>query len=174
MSQTIEERREKSRLRMARRRAENKESVNTYQRKWRSNHLERERAYKESYEAKYPGKIKRRQDEYRAKNREQLNAKNRMWQEKQRKIVLEHYGGEKSHCSCCGEEHLEFLTIDHINGGGNKHREEIGQGGLYRWLIKNNFPDGFRILCLNCNWSIGIRGYCPHDHPLGFAPLKEA
>jgi hypothetical protein len=74
------------------------------------------------------------------------------------------YGGPI--CKCCGEERVEFLSIDHINGGGNQHRKEITgfkQGNIYRWLKKNNFPEGFQVLCFNCNMSIGFYGYCPHE-----------
>ncbi len=83
--------------------------------------------------------------------------------------VFAHYGGPK--CACCGEEHIEFLSIDHINGDGAAHRQKINgdsQNGvnLYYWLKKNNFPPGFRILCLNCNFSLGHHGYCPHDSGL--------
>jgi hypothetical protein len=78
---------------------------------------------------------------------------------RQREEVLSHYG-EK--CICCGESELKFLTIDHIDGGGNSHREKIGSN-IYRWLIKNSFPQGFRILCFNCNCAIGIYGKCPHE-----------
>lgn len=77
--------------------------------------------------------------------------------------VFNHYGGTV--CVCCGEQTLEFLTIDHINGGGRQHREEIGAIGgiaLYRWLRKNNYPDGFQVLCFNCNCTKGRYGYCPH------------
>lgn len=64
-----------------------------------------------------------------------------------RKIkVLTAYGGC---CQCCGETQLEFLSIDHINGGGILHRKTISS--LYQWLIKNHFPEGFRVLCINCN-----------------------
>jgi hypothetical protein len=78
--------------------------------------------------------------------------------------VLEHYSGTPPHCQCpgCTETHLEFLSIDHINGGGRKHRLSIG-GGIYAWLRKNNYPDGFRVLCHNCNQSRGAYGYCPHE-----------
>lgn len=31
------------------------------------------------------------------------------------------------------------------------------------WLKKNNYPPGFRVLCMNCNFSLGMRGYCPHQ-----------
>jgi hypothetical protein len=55
----------------------------------------------------------------------------------------------------------EFLTMDHINGGGNQHRKKIKES-IYRWLYHNNFPSGFRVLCANCNMSYGLFGYCPH------------
>ena len=76
--------------------------------------------------------------------------------------VFDHYGYI---CKCCGESQFEFLTIDHINGGGNEHKRKIGKGtsDLHRWLIKNNFPDEFQILCFNCNCSKGIYGTCPHQ-----------
>jgi hypothetical protein len=74
------------------------------------------------------------------------------------------YGGK---CSCCGESHQEFLTIDHINGGGTKHRREIGAGEgvrFYRWLKQQGFPQNdYQCLCMNCNHAIGLQGYCPHD-----------
>jgi hypothetical protein len=78
---------------------------------------------------------------------------------------LENYGG--AICQCCGETKIEFLTIDHINRDGTPHRKEISKDGkgahIYRWLKKNNFPSGFRVLCMNCNFSIGHFGYCPHQ-----------
>jgi hypothetical protein len=82
-----------------------------------------------------------------------------------KKNALEKYGGIPPKCACCGECHLEFLTIDHMNGGGNVHRKEIGggSGGIYRWLRNKKWPDGFRVLCINCNYSIGLFGYCPHQ-----------
>jgi len=76
--------------------------------------------------------------------------------------VMDHYGGV---CQCCGESELAFLTIDHIHGGGSKHRREIGSVGgrtFYRWLQKNNYPAGFQTLCMNCNLAKGKNGICPH------------
>lgn len=72
--------------------------------------------------------------------------------------VIEYYGGK---CRCCGEKDYEFLCIDHIKGGGRKHRDIVG-ANVDRWIIKNKFPKGFRILCHNCNMSMGMYGYCPH------------
>ena len=89
------------------------------------------------------------------------------WRTKQKNIVYNHYSGTPPQCACCGEDQIVFLEVDHINGDGNKHRREIGvRGGrgLYKWLIENNFPEGFRILCRNCNWGHRVLGYCPH-HP---------
>jgi len=79
--------------------------------------------------------------------------------------VMLHYGGSPPRCACCGEEHIEFLTIDHINGRGNTHKKRLGLTGrgFYEWLIKNKFPTGFRVLCYNCNLSVGHLGYCPHE-----------
>jgi hypothetical protein len=77
---------------------------------------------------------------------------------------LDHYGRE---CVCCGEKIVQFLTIDHEAGNGNIHRKELfgyNISGLhmYRWLKKNKFPLGFRILCMNCNWATRYNSECPH------------
>lgn len=76
--------------------------------------------------------------------------------------VLHHYSGGKFCCQCCGVTNYEFLTIDHINGGGRAHRKRIKADSIYSWLIQNNYPEGFRVLCLSCNGSHGFFGYCPH------------
>jgi hypothetical protein len=83
--------------------------------------------------------------------------------------VMAHYSNEIV-CSCCGETNIDLLSIDHIEGLGNQHRRETGDGkGLhfYRWLHTNNYPLGFQVLCLNCNFSEGYFGYCPHEHQQG-------
>lgn len=101
--------------------------------------------------------------EWNRNNKEKRNAITRRWYAKIKLQVITHYGGC---CACCGETAQEFLTIDHINGGGSKHRRELGNKArgsrFYRWLVKNHFPDGFRILCWNCNCALGHFGYCPH------------
>lgn len=74
--------------------------------------------------------------------------------------VIQHYDGE---CACCGENTLEFLGIDHANGGGREHKKSIPGGLIYRWLKRNGFPDGFQVLCHNCNLAKGFYGQCPHE-----------
>ena len=81
-----------------------------------------------------------------------------------KKAVIEAYGGK---CACCGERTFEFLTIDHIGGGGRQHRSRTGHQlnglPLYRWLAAADFPkDRFRLLCINCNFATGLYGRCPH------------
>lgn len=59
---------------------------------------------------------------------------------------------------------LQFLALDHINGGGYAQRQETGGGGFYTWLKRNGYPQGFRVLCHNCNFGRQINGgVCPHD-----------
>jgi len=65
--------------------------------------------------------------------------------------VLNHYTKNNIECSKCGEKEIDFMTMEHINGGGNKHRIKLNGINLYDWLIKNNYPDGFDVLCVNCN-----------------------
>lgn len=98
-----------------------------------------------------------------AKNRERC----RKWHHRNKKLVLDHYSNGSARCSCCGETELVFLTLDHTDGLGAKHRKEIfgaGTGGaaIYRWVIKNGFPDLFRVLCFNCNFAFHTLGSCPH------------
>lgn len=75
--------------------------------------------------------------------------------------VIALYGG-KCACPHCNENRLGFLTIDHPNNDGAKHRREGGDK-MYRWLRRNGFPDGFRVLCFNCNCGRAFNGgVCPH------------
>jgi len=95
------------------------------------------------------------------KFRKQQNAWMREKYQELRQQVLDYYGGC---CECCGEAHQEFLAIDHVNGGGRKHRAKTGSGiNFYYWIVRNNFPDDLRVLCHNCNQSLGLYGYCPHQ-----------
>lgn len=81
-----------------------------------------------------------------------------------RREVLDRLGGK---CACCGESHYEFLAIDHVHGGGSAHRRQIGvpSGQAFvRWIYRNNYPAGFRVLCHNCNSALGYHGHCPHGN----------
>ena len=106
-----------------------------------------------------------RQKEWMREYRKLHPEKKNEWARSMKIKVLRHYSqSEEPFCECCGENNIEFLTIDHVNGGGTQHRRQLRENGMtiYRWLIKNNFPPGYRVLCMNCNTSIGFYGYCPH------------
>jgi hypothetical protein len=84
-----------------------------------------------------------------------------------RESIVNHYGNGNPRCACCNLSGVEFLALDHIDGGGGTHRKEIGGGPVfYHWITNNNYPDIFRILCHNCNQSLGYHGYCPHKGQL--------
>jgi hypothetical protein len=81
----------------------------------------------------------------------------------QRLEALRAYSDGDPACVCCGESILLFLALDHVNGGGHKQRKDTGGGGFYVWLRKNGYPEGFRILCHNCNFGRQLNGgICPH------------
>lgn len=96
------------------------------------------------------------------KQTDEYKAKARAYEKKKRIEVLTHYGNGVMECSCCGENTFEFLGLDHINGGGNQHRKNIKTTRVYDYLRRNKFPEGFQVLCHNCNMAKGFRGRCPH------------
>ena len=52
----------------------------------------------------------------------------------------------------CGITGIEFLNIDHIEGRAKYRHDRSFKGGkLYRFLKNQNCPDGFQVLCWNCN-----------------------
>jgi predicted restriction endonuclease len=124
----------------------NKEVLNAKSRQYFRDHIDERRKYcKEFYDTNQPRMLE----------------KARQYRIALRKEIFSHYGNR---CACCGEDIYEFLCIDHINGGGNKHRKEVGTGTrFYNWLKNNNYPDGFQILCQNCNSAKGLYGKCPHQ-----------
>jgi hypothetical protein len=79
-----------------------------------------------------------------------------------RSDVIGHYGGK---CSCCGDDELEVLCIDHINGGGRAQARELKSQGTaltYYWIKRNGYPPDYQVLCHNCNMAKGIDRTCPH------------
>lgn len=93
---------------------------------------------------------------------EQCREVARQYQQRLKSRVIEAYGGK---CSCCGESNVAFLTIDHTNGAGCKHRRDIGTSRIYNWLESRNYPPNeFQVLCFNCNCGRQINGgICPHQ-----------
>lgn len=86
------------------------------------------------------------------------------YDKKRKLIVINHYSNGTNECKCCGENNIDFLCLDHINNGrGNPPDRRFIGNRLYSHLISKGFPDGFQVLCYNCNMSKGHRGKCPHS-----------
>jgi len=105
----------------------------------------------------------KRTKKWQQNNRDKRNQSDREWYHLLINEVIDAYGGK---CACCGETRREYLTIDHISGGGRKQQKEMkfsGPKGLYCWLKKNNYPEGFQVLCFNCNCGKGNLSVCPCD-----------
>jgi hypothetical protein len=87
-----------------------------------------------------------------------------------REKCLRAYGGDPPRCACCGLREKALLTLDHVNGGGSKHRKQIRVRGtsFYKRLVNQGYPQDppLRVMCWNCNraaWTNG--GTCPHKAP---------
>lgn len=120
--------------------------------------------------------IQTRRSEYRAKNYTHVLEINQTWvmenkqkvletkrkhNKKLRETFLDMYGRS---CACCGETAVEFLTIEHKLGqkGIVRHKKETGKFA-YSKATKEYRPDLYEVLCMNCNFSKGRYGYCPHQ-----------
>lgn len=79
-------------------------------------------------------------------------------------VMLTYGNGQ---CACCGEDNLDFLTLDHVDGDGATDRGggRTGNGGsqFYAWLRTRGFPDRsrYQVLCFNCNCCKGTKNTCP-------------
>lgn len=77
--------------------------------------------------------------------------------------VIQKYGGI---CICCKEDNIMFLSLDHVNGGGTRERnntKKVG-GGLYKKLRKEPIDPKYQVMCYNCNFGKGDRDRCPHEY----------
>jgi hypothetical protein len=95
------------------------------------------------------------------RNPGKYNKQHREYRERIRKQVLDYYG---AFCVCCGEDTSLFLTIDHIHENGHELRRTLkGHNHIYKWLLKHGYPEGYQVLCMNCNFGkMRNKGICPH------------
>jgi len=129
--------------------ASNRERVLETHRQWEKRNPDQRRERVKQYQRKYPERLAVRMKRSRTKLRTE---------------VIDAYGNK---CNCCGESIIQFLTIDHVNGDGNKDRLASGRkrGGhaLYSKLRREKYPKGYRVLCWNCNSGRHVNGgVCPH------------
>ncbi len=127
----------------------------------------------------------------RPENREKANTrrqttehkvKRKNFAEERRLKILQTYSKRLSNsdipcCNCCKKNsHVDFLSIDHIEGKKQMeldiklmelgYSSKLNSGSLRKFLIENDFPVGFQVLCHNCNTSKGLKdnnNQCPHE-----------
>lgn len=87
---------------------------------------------------------------YRQNNRSRLKIKSKKFHQKYKFIVIAYYSFGEMCCRKCRNSDLRVLQLDHINGDGYKDRKSKGSD-LYRILIKQDFPEGYQVLCPTCN-----------------------
>lgn len=140
----------------------NKKTLNENNKDWYAKNREKVLAFNKECYSRNKKPILERNREWRLKNKEKI----KIWWHNLKLKVLIHYSGDPPKCACCGESEYNFLQIDHVNGGGNRHRKSIKVkcgSKFYYWLWKNNFPEGYQVLCANCNWGKRMNnGVCPH------------
>jgi len=127
-----------------------------YQSKYYKENRDKFLAYRQGHKEQ----ILRQHKEYYKKNKVKIIRNARLHQRKIRLEVLTHYGGDPPKCAHCGIKDIRVLTIDHIKGFKNsldyepkeKSQDRKTGNDLYNWLIKNDFPEGYQVLCWNCNY----------------------
>jgi hypothetical protein len=144
--------REKNKDHIAKYQKKNKGKKAKYQKEWNSDPKNKARIKKLNSSPKYVAK----QKEHR------INLQMTVFL----KYSKRHSKSDVPCCRCCGQTCVQFLAVDHIAGKKQMDSEpelvKLGYSskfysdGLKRWIIKNNFPKGFQILCHNCNLAKGF------------------
>ena len=160
---------------------DNKEKHNAWKRAYRARPEIREKEKKQQNErrAKNPQYHRDKQKEYREKNLDAHRKRARVYHNKIAKPkfeeikleILTYYSKKISKseipcCACCGENSsITFLALDHIEGRKSMgHKRGFTGIKIYKWIVKNDFPDGFQVLCHNCNTAKFQIGKCPHQN----------
>lgn len=137
------------------------EKMNERARRYYTTHREEAREAGKKWRAANPKKERERHRKYRAANLEKIKERTKARERKIKIMILGYYSKGYLRCANCRYNILEGLALDHIDGGGNKQRKELGiSAGIsfYRWIRENNFPKGYQVLCHNCN-------RIKHDYP---------
>ena len=128
---------------------------------------EEKRIYDREYYLEHRQQILDRQKQWRKDNPEKVKkSKERAWKPSYKLAGLEqrhllkvkammHYSNPQGSfiCNNCGEQDIDVLTIDHIDGKGKEHRkkDKNAKNNFYQWLQQNEYPKGYQVLCWNCN-----------------------
>jgi len=127
-----------------------------HQRDYYLKNIDKRRKYQREYCREAYRKLKENPEAYQ-KRLAYYRRSNREQGERLKREVISHYSNGSMACANPFGEHKEpytnilALSIDHIHGGGNKLRKGYGNS-FYYWLKRNGFPEGFQVLCMNCQW----------------------
>lgn len=73
--------------------------------------------------------------------------------------VITHYGRDgRMACVICDERQGSLLRVDYINPGQDRLTKYSGDE-LYRRLEQDNYPEGYRSICLSCQIDIRRKEY---------------
>lgn len=99
-------------------------------------------------------RLKAYAQKYSRENSQRLSANGRQWTLALKLEVFGHYSGGEPECRHCGNVRMDALTIDHVaQNGADERRGGQGRGkGLWSNLRRRGFPEGYRVLCYNCNY----------------------
>jgi hypothetical protein len=138
-----------------RERNRHKDRIAKTDKKYQMENRERLTIQKHEYYMNNKEEIKKRIDDYISKNRDKHNKWGTKSKNKLKLETFSRYCGGDVKCSNCGEKDYQILSIDHIEGNGNQHRKETKTRGgysTYSWLKRNDYPGGFQVLCMNCQF----------------------
>lgn len=97
--------------------------------------------------------------QYRQDNKSHIYETKKEYRLRLRQEGIKAYGGV---CSCCGEEEIGFLTLEHLEGRTDGDRSTSWHAWMK--LRKRGWPkDKYTVLCFNCNQGKSIYGICPHQ-----------
>jgi hypothetical protein len=133
----------------------NPDKVKAGQKKYYHKNKEARKKNSQKWINENPERYQKRSAEYRKSHVQQFQKRNK----DRRLLVLNHYSKILSNsnipiCKDCRLVGNEFLHIDHIDGIKNKEEVKHIRAGsnLINYLIREDFPVGYQVLCGNCNW----------------------
>lgn len=104
----------------------------------------------------YRARLHAYEAKWRNGHRDQERARQRRLNELNKNAIINVLTDGRGTCKWCGQGDQDTLVIDHIEDDGAEHRRANGGrtfsgDKFYRWIIRNDYPPGFQVLCANCN-----------------------
>ena len=145
----------------------NKKRAKESHKKYYESHKEEQRVYTKNYYIKNKKRILKRCKKWYLKNKKKMEKYKKIWRLKNHERILKtgnahrqqvkkecffHYSPDMK-CQHCGYSDIRTLSIDHIDGKGAFHRrKDKNCRNIYVWLKEREYPSGFQVLCMNCQW----------------------